>query len=98
MLVEAQSPTDLQRQTVVQERQNLSLREQTLKDLEDAVLGRTIQLTARSEQIAFLLDDEVEARAQVKTGLATVVNSLLRKRNEQRQPDILQRIRLSVTH
>ena len=81
----------------MQERQNLSLREQTLKDLEDAVLGRTIQLTARSEQIAFFLD-EVEARAQVKTGLAMEVNSLLRKRNEQRQPDILQRIRLSVTH
>ena len=97
MLVEAQSEADLQQQAVVQERQNLSLREQTLKDLEDAVLGRTIQLTARSEQIAFLLD-EVEARAQVKTGLAMEVNSLLRKRNEQRQPDILQRIRLSVTH
>ena len=85
MLVEAQSPADLQQQAVVQERQNLSLREQTLKDLEDAVLGRTIQLTARSEQIAILLD-EVEARAQVKTGLAMEVNSLLRKRNEQRQP------------
>ena len=55
MLVEAQSPADLQQQAVVQERQNPSLRERTLKDLEDAVLGRTIQLTARSEQIVFLM-------------------------------------------
>jgi chromosome segregation ATPase len=73
-LVEAHGETDLHREAAMQMERKL-VAEQTLKEAEDAVLARTTQLTARSEQIACLLD-EVEAGAQAKIRLDREAASL----------------------
>jgi chromosome segregation ATPase len=74
-LVEAHSEADLLREAVMRMEGKLNVAEQTLKKAEDAVLERTTQLTARSEQIVCLLD-EVEAGSQAKTRLAKEVKLL----------------------
>ena len=74
-LVQAHGETDLHREAAMQMERKLKVLEQTLKEAEDAVLARTTQLTARSEQIACLLD-EVEAGAQAKIRLDREAASL----------------------